>query len=253
MVEPETFTAIAIKFGTFIAGVASILSLALSISDRTPTLATKSGAEALGVVLHLTLIVAILYGVLWAVAERVFHWDYGAGGGGKMPSGWAAATLALSLTIPLGGVPFLYERLTGVGVVHSLHWRAMTIVALLGVGTHLLIYGTNSERPNGLRQAILPLGQHPTYGSSVLMEVIYAICYFVLMVVPYRLVADPAQPLRDLIVGRTLLPFAAFVGGMAFFIFLKYPRSMDDPTWIQTRGIIGGILAAFCLCGGMFM
>ncbi len=85
------------------------------------------------------------------------------------------------------------------------------------------------------------------------MEVVYALCYFGFMVLPYRLVALPAESIENLLLGRALLPGLAFVCGMAFFIFLKYPRSMDDPQWIQIRGLLGGILTAFCLCGGMFM
>jgi len=66
------------------------------------------------------------------------------------------------------------------------------------------------------------------------MEVVYGLLFFTLMVIPYRLIANPAQGLPDLIFGRTLLPALTFVCGMA-------------------RGLIGGILTAFCLCGGMFM
>lgn len=253
MDEAERFSAIGVKFGVVIANIASILSLGLSISDRTPSLATKSGSEALSVVLHLTLLVAILYGVLWAIAERVWGWKFGAGGSGKMPAGWSAVALSISLTLPLGVVPFVYQRVTGIGVVHPAHWKAMSFVLLLGAGIHLLIYGTRSGVPNGLREKILPQGKHVPYTNSVLMEVVYGICFFGLVVVPYRLIANPTAPLRDLILGRAALPCFAFVVGMAFFIFIKYPDAMDDPQWIQIRGLIGGLLTAFCLCGGMFL
>ena len=119
--------------------------------------------------------------------------------------------------------------------------------------SHLLIYGTDSEKPNGLRQRILPEGGDPDYTRAVSMEAIYGLIFFSLMVVPYRLIANPTQSLPDLVFGRTLLPALTFVCGMAFFIVIKFPRSMNDPIWIQTRGLVGGILTAFCLCGGMFM
>jgi hypothetical protein len=100
---------------------------------------------------------------------------------------------------------------------------------------------------------VLPEGREPKYTTSVSMEVAYGLIFFGLIVVPYRLVANPTQSLPDLVFGRTLLPALTFVCGMAFLIALKFPYSMNDPRWIQTRGLIGGILTVFCLCGGMFM
>jgi hypothetical protein len=241
------------KFGSFIVNVATLVGLGLYISDRRPTLATKSGPEALGIVVYLTLLVAIFYGVLWIAAEWIRKSDYGAGGTGKMPAGWGAVVLSLTLTVPLGIIPVAYQRLTGVGIVYPLHWRAFFILLLLGAGSHLLIYGTDSEKPNGLRQRILPEGSAPDYSRAVFMEVAYGLIFFSLMVIPYRLIANPTQSIPDLIFGRTLLPAVTFICGMAFFIVIEFPHSMNDPRWIQTRGLIGGILTAFCLCGGMFM
>jgi hypothetical protein len=241
------------KFGSFVANVATLVGLGLYISDRKPALATKSGLEALGVVVYLTLLVAIFYGILWIGAEWILKSDYGAGGAGKMPAGWDAIVLSLTLTVPLGIVPAVYQRITGVGIVYESHWRAFFVLLLLGAGSHLLIYGTDSKKPNGLRQRILPEGAIPDYSRAVLMEVIYGVIFFSLMVVPYRLIANPSQSVPDLILGRTLLPAMTFICGMAFFIVIKFPYSMNDPRWIQTRGLVGGILTAFCLCGGMFM
>ena len=79
------------------------------------------------------------------------------------------------------------------------HWRAFFILLLLGAGTHLLIYGTDSQKPNGLRERILPEGRDPDYGRAVLMEIIYGLIFFCLMVIPYRLIANPTQSLPDLI------------------------------------------------------
>jgi hypothetical protein len=137
--------------------------------------------------------------------------------------------------------------------VYPSHWRAFFILLLLGAGTHLLIYGTDSQKPNGLRERILPEGRDPDYGRAVLMEIIYGLIFFCLMVIPYRLIANPTQSLPDLIFGRTLLPAATFICAMAFLIAITFPRSMNDPIWIQTRGIVGGLLTVFCLCGGMFL
>ena|SRR5438094_65497 len=241
------------KFGSFIANVGTLVGLGLYISDRRPTLAAKSGPEALGIVVYLTLLVAIFYGLLWVLAEWILKTNYGAGATGRLPAGWAAVVLSLTLTLPLGIVPVVYQHLTGNGIVYPSHWRAFFISLLLGAGIHLLVYGTNSEKPNGLRQRILPQASDPDYTRAVLMEVIYGLIFFSLMVIPYRLIANPGQSLTDLIFGRTLLPALTFVCGMAFYIVIKFPKSMNDPIWIQTRGLLGGILTVFCLCGGMFM
>jgi len=157
-VPNENLAAACAIFGIFIANVATLIGLGLYISDRRPTLSTKSGPEALGIVVYLTLLVAVFYGVLWVLAEWIRKTDYGAGGAGRMPAGWSAVVLSLTLTLPLGIVPVVYQRFTGVGIVYQLHWRAFFILVLLAAGCHLLIYGTDSEKPNGLRQRILPRG-----------------------------------------------------------------------------------------------
>lgn len=252
MIDPNRITIIGVKLGSVIANFASIAGFAFYIADRTSSLPSVSGSDALNRVLHLAVLSAIFYGVLWSLAERFLGWNYGAGGGDTEPSGWSAVALSLSMTLPLAFVPFVYGKVTRVPVIHPLHWRAILFVVLLGAGAHLLMYGTRSRIPNGLRHWIAPSRQHPPFPSALLLELVSSLTYFGFIVLPYRLIVDPTEPLRELILGRTLLSCSVFFFGMTLFIALKYPGSLRDRTWIQVRGIVGGLLMMFCLCGGMF-
>ena len=253
MSEPEKFSVVGIKIGTITANLASIASFVFYIAGRSRTLPARSGGEELTIILYLAVLAAISYGILWTVAERVFHWDYGGGSKGKFPAGWSAVVLSLCVTLPLAIVPYAFERFTGTLVLPPMHWRAMLIVVASAAVCHLAIYGTDVERPNGLREKVVPRQQHAPFLRAVTMEAIYGIFFFGFMVLPYRLFVNPSEPLVPLLIGRELLPFLAFFFGMTLFIGIRYPDSMDDPAWIQVRGIIGGLLTMFCLCGGMFL
>jgi hypothetical protein len=253
MVDPSRISVLGIKFGSVLANLASVAGFAFYIADRTSSLPTVSGARALNVVLHLAVLSAIAYGVFWAIVELLFDWKYGAGGNQTVPFGWSAVVLSLCMTLPLAFVPLLYQKLSGVPLLLPSHWRAIFVVILLAAGGHLLIYGTESKVANGLRQRIIPARKHIPFASALLMEVVYSITYFGFIVLPYRMIVKPTEPFRELILGRTLLPCLVFFFGMTLFIGLKFPGSLRDPTWIQVRGIIGGLLMMFCLCGGMFL
>jgi hypothetical protein len=100
MIDPSRITIIGVKLGSVIANFASIAGFAFYLADRTSSIPTVSGPGALNRVLHLALLSAILYGILWSLAERLSGWDFGAGGGDKEPSGWSAVVLSLSITLP---------------------------------------------------------------------------------------------------------------------------------------------------------
>src|SRR5207253_6719224 len=99
----------------------------------------SSGVDRLKVVLHLSVLTALAYGIVWSLSERVFGWTYGAGGGDVLPAGWSAIVLSLSVTLPLALIPFLYQTVTHVRVLLPFHWRAMFLVILLGAAAHLLV------------------------------------------------------------------------------------------------------------------
>lgn len=212
-----------------------------------------SGTNGVNVVIHLSIMTALCYAVLWTIAERVFNWKYGAGGGDVMPSGWSAVMLALSVIVPLAFVPPSYEAMTGIVVLLPSHWRAMLLVAPMAIAAHLAMYGTSSRSPNGIRALFAsPTGEYPSWTIALIIEFAYSLLYCVSVVFVYRLVVEPTGHVRELIVTRTLLPCVAFFFGMTLFIVFR-PNALHDRTWIQVRGVISGLLMMFCFCAGMFL
>ena len=122
MAASGNITVVGVKLGSVIANLASIASFSLYIAERTSTLPTKSGLPNLNVVLHLAILTAIAFGVIWTLADLIFGCSFGAGGGDRLPAGWSAVVLSLSMTVPLAFIPFLYQKLTGgpPSVAHAL-------------------------------------------------------------------------------------------------------------------------------------
>jgi hypothetical protein len=159
--------------------------------------------------------------------------------------------LSLSVTAPLALVPFLYQRLSRIPVIIlPQHWRAMPIVIVLGALAHLIMYGTNAD---GLRQRLSPAGEYRSLRSGLLLEGLYTVVYFALIVLPYRLIVMPHAPLRDLLIFRFLLPGLLFFSAITIFIIFMWPDSLHDRTWVQIRGIVSGLVMMFCFCAAMFL
>jgi hypothetical protein len=123
---------------------------------------------------------------------------------------------------------------------------------LLGIVANLLLYGTGPSFM-GLRHRFLPVEKRkPAFKDGIFMEFIYAIVYFPLVVLPYRLIVEWPDPnLRGIVINRTTLPAMAFFFGMTLFISVQ-PAALSDRPWIMVRGIVGGMLLMGCFCAGMF-
>jgi len=141
---------------------------------------------------------------------------------------------------------------TGVIVLPPLHWRAIFLVILGGACAYLLMFGTSSKVPNGLRHRLIPDEKSTPFARGLVQEALFTTFIIGLIVLPYRIVVNPNEPLPELIFGRFVLPWLVYFTVMAIFIALKYPGSLRDSTWIQVRGIVAGLLVMFSLCGGMF-
>jgi len=61
------------KAGSVVANLASVLGLAFYVADRSSSLPPLSGPARLDVVLHLSILTAIAYGIAWSLVERWFH------------------------------------------------------------------------------------------------------------------------------------------------------------------------------------
>lgn len=243
-----------LKLGSVIANVASIASFAFYIAERTSSLPHPPGMSSLNVVIQLSIVSAIAYGILWAIADGLlFGGRFRAGGSGNLPVGLSAVVLSLSVTVPLVCVPFVYQVMTGIRVLMPSHWKAAFLLILLGAVSHILMYGTTTFPPNGLRQKLVPSGEHASLTRTLSMEIVLAAVHFGLIVLPYRLVVDPGGQLLETVLGRTLLPGLVYFLGITVFIVLEYPDSLNKPTALEVRGIISGLLIMFCFCGGMFL
>ena len=232
-----------------LATLATLTSLVLQILHQDSASSTP-GTSGLNVVVHLGGLTAIGYFILWALAERIFGWEYGSGGGDSLPTGWSAIVLSLSATLPVVLIPPFYQAVTRINVLPPFHWRASIIMIFLGIFSHLLMYGTSS---NGIRQRYAPTGDYSTFYIAVLLEAIYTTVYFGFIVFPYRFIAQPADSVITLLLKRTLLPAFFYFSCMLLFSALKYPGSLHNRTWIQVRGFLAGILMMFCFCAGMFL
>ena len=253
MIAPATAKAtetVALKLGCLIANLASIAGFLFYLVDRTSASYSPSGLSGLNVVLHLSLLTCLGYGILWASAERIFHWDYGAGAGEALPTGWSAVALSLSVTLPLVFVPWFYQLLTKTRVLSPLHWRAVIIILVTGAAAHLVMYGTHS---NGVRQLMAPTGEYDSFRRALVLEAIYSCIYFGFIVLPYVLTVRPNSHLLELVMGRTILPAMTFFFGMALFIAVKNPVALHEKIWIHARGMFSGVLMMFCFCGAMFL
>ncbi len=90
MLSAVRIDSLAAKAGSVIANLASVLGFAFYIADRTSTLPPLSGPMRLNVVLHLAILSAIAFGILWSLTERCFRWNIGGGGHRNTPSGCPA-------------------------------------------------------------------------------------------------------------------------------------------------------------------
>src|SRR5690242_6421015 len=80
------------------------------------------GLELLATVIILGMVAWIVQGVSWAAIEFIMGWRFGAGGGTAMPTGLQAVILSLTVTIPILGIPALYEAISGRHVLLENHF-----------------------------------------------------------------------------------------------------------------------------------
>ena len=98
-----------------------------------------------------------------------------------------------------------------------------------------------------------PTGEYPNFNIALSLELIYSVVYFGLIVLPYRYLVSNDESKTTLLLWRTALPAVTYFFWMIAFVFLRYPASLHDRTWIQVRGFYAGIIMMFCFCAGMFL
>ena len=86
------------------------------------------------------------------------------------------------------------------------------------------------------------------------MESIYALAHAASVVFAYRVIIDLQSGQTDTsIIFPTMMSALVWLSGVSIFIFLKYPESLVDKTWIQVRGFINALMLMLALQGGMLM
>ncbi len=158
------------------------------------------------------------------------------------------------MTVPLVLIPPLFQRLAHIQVILPRHWLAGGTVLVVAALAHLFLYGAKPINFVGARNLIFPLKAHPRLGRALLMELVYSIVHFCSIVLSYRIIVHSQfGPLNLAVVAKTFLSAAFFFFGMAVYILVKYPESLQDKTWVQVRGVVAGILQMIALTGGMLM
>jgi hypothetical protein len=192
--------------------------------------------------------------VLWSLTERLFGWSFGAGGGTSLPRGPSAVLLSVTMTLPLIVVPLAYQRFAGEEVLCQRHLAAAGAIIVASACAHVFLYGANAIRFAGIRRILFPLGSRAHLRLAVLMEAIYNIFHFSSIVLVYRIIVVSAiSPLGKSVLWVTAITAMVFFFGVNIFIFLRWPDSVTDKTWIQVRGVIAGLLLVITLQGGMLM
>lgn len=105
-----------------------------------------AGLELFATAVILGIVASIIQGVSWALIESSQGWDFGAGGGTRMPTGIQAVILSLTLTIPLLALPIIYQAGSGRHIMLDHHLsRSCMVVAGMAVA-HIFMYGTASPK-----------------------------------------------------------------------------------------------------------
>jgi len=217
-------------------------------------LTNLAGLPRLQAVLFVGLAASALHGILWALAERTFHWNFGAGGGDSLPSGWSAVILSLTMTIPLVCLPPLYAWFMHSQLVLPGHVFASFCVVGSAASAHIFLYGAKSINFPGIKNIIFPLNSTVNWRRALLMESVYAAAHFSSVVLVYKvLIESRSGPLTARVVFPVLISAAVWLSGACIFIFLKYPDSLVDKRSVEVRGIIHALMLILTLEGGMLM
>ena len=245
----------AINILSFAIAVAGVVQWVLTTTPP-PGPIPVTGSDRVLELVGLGLVSAFIQLGLWSGAEKIFGWDFGAGGGNSLPAGWQAAILSLTLTVPLTFLPPQYQWLTGHQMVSSTHYTACMAVISASIIGHILLYGTRLRflRFPGLKNLVYPLGAPLNFWRAICMEGLFAIVHFTSIALVYRYFVYAAPwppPLASF--KTTILAALIFLGWASVFIAIRYPESLTDKTWIQVRGALNGTVLAVALIWGMLM
>jgi len=239
-----------------VSGISSIFGLVLTgvpllkgVGQYVPTMAQLTTAERLNMILHLSLLTLIAHGFIWVSLEKVFGWDYATG---RIPKGFAAVMMSLSLTVPALTVPLLYQSAMAKAVVSTNHLHGAVLGLAGGAIAYVVLFGIDDVVFPGIREILLHrFGQRPLTAET-LATLAYALILIVLIATPYRLLVGPQTP-AHIFLGRPILASLVTFFGVTAYILLKYPNSVRKTGyWVQLRGFIAGMFTVVSLCTALY-
>jgi hypothetical protein len=236
----------------FAVSAASFLRSLLDPPGGSANILPLVGLQKVQTILFLGLAAAAAHGVLWAIAQQVFRWKFGAGGGTSLPEGRSAVVLSATMTIPLVLLPSLYTRLTHQSLLVADHKLAAWFVVFFAAIGHIFLYGAKALKFPGMRSLISPLHSRRPWKDAIFMEFVYAVTHFSSIVLVYRLIVRPQH-------GPLYAVYVALISAGVWFscdcvsIFLNYPGSLREKRLIEVRGLINALMLTVTLEGGMLM
>lgn len=234
--------------------VAAIIPWVIGLMKPHIEFPSLSGLPRLQAILFIGLASALAHGILWTLLDRIFHWNFQAGGHGALPEGWSAIAQSATVTLPLILLPPLYAQLLHVQIVPAGHALASCTIVVCAALGHLVLYGSQAIKLPGLRPWILPLNSLANRRRGLAMEAIYGVVHFSSIVLAYRyVIAIQAGSTTENIFLPALMSAFLWFCGVSTYICLRYPESLNDKGSIGLRGLINGLMLLLTLQGGMLM
>jgi hypothetical protein len=213
-------------------------------------------SERVSVLFYLSVATAICHGVCWILTERLFDWQYGVGP--RIPTGWPAATLSLSLTLPLLAVALLYGPAFGTRIVAPRHAYASCFAIVGGATAYLLLFGIGHDWFPGLRAIVLRHFENHPVRAEVLATAAYAAILVPFISIPYRFAAHGLTAFPSgraaLLLGPPLLASVFTFGCIAAYVLLVQPNAVElkRPEWIHLRGFVAGMATVLGACIALY-
>jgi hypothetical protein len=255
--EVDQLKKLVMKIGNSIVWIFAFTGLSLKyFLDQSKIIPSLTLEQRFFITIFLGIITSIGLGILWPIAEKIFNWRFGGGGNVdeedyvNLPTGFSAIILSATLTIPLLIAPILYELITKKKILLSNHWIAGVAVILGSAVGHLVIYGIKSPGFKGLRRLIMPK-LTKNLKTALFFEFICAIVYFTCIALVYQILVSPKLFFNGIF--KVYISALVYFMGMSAFITIKYPESINEPTWVQVRGFFAGFLLPVTLCMAMYL
>lgn len=201
-----------------------------------------------------------LHAILWAVANKIFKWDFWAGGGRNLPYGFSAIVYGTTISVPPMLIAVISHRIFSVPRLPDRFFFSCVVTVIASLVAYLAVYGVSRRRFVGIRKTLIPceppevlqvLSPRRLLVREVIVLAAYLAAIVTMTVAPFQ-IASGQTPLGLLLLERVLatsaLPFLVTSAFMVGF----YPWSVVDPRGRDARGYLVGFLLLTLLFLGLF-